>query len=231
LTVTDVDNQTSTDTVDINVVDSPVANAGVDQDVTEGDTVTLDGSGSTGRNITYAWTQTGGTAAPLSDATVASPTFTAPDVAAAGETLTFQLEVTDDVGATSTATVNINVADAAVPPVAPVADAGPDQTVAPGAAVTLDGSASTGTNPTYAWIQTAGTLVQLAGDDTATPTFTAPTAADISAAVLDTLTFQLTVTDANGSATDTVDVVIDDSVGRGGGGGGGGTCFIDTMLK
>ena len=137
--------------------------------------------------------------------------------------------VTDDVGiASSPDTVDVTVADATV---ALQANAGADQTVAPGATVTLDGSGSTGTNPTYKWAQTAGTPVQLAGDDTATPTFTAPTAADISAAVLDTLTFQLTVTDAGGSNTDTVDVIVDDSVGRSsGGGGGGGGCFINSMF-
>ena len=73
--------------------------------------------------------------------------------------------------------------------------------------------------------------MQLAGSDTATPTFTAPTASDITAAVLDTLTFQLTVTDASGTNTDTVDVIVDDGKsGGGGGGGGGGGCFINSMF-
>ena len=198
------------------MVDSPVANAGGNQDVTEGATVTLDGSASTGRNLIYAWTPASGTGWVLSDATAQSPTFTAPDVAAGGETLTFQLTVTDDVGATSTsAPVNVNVADASV---SPVADAGPDQTVALGASVTLDGTGSTGSITSYDWIQTDGTLVQLAGANTATPTFTAPN-------VRETLVFQLTV---NGGSTDTTSVTVGRSGGGGGGGGGG--CFINSMF-
>ena len=232
LTVTADDGQQSTpDTVDIGIVArvAPVADAGTAQNVTEGDTVTLDGSGSSdadGTIATYLWEQVTGTAVTLTPSVAsATPTatFTAP---AAGQTLTFKLTVTDDDGLTDDETVDVTVGSAGA---TLQADAGADQTVAPGASVTLDGSASTGTSPTFAWVQTAGTPVQLAGDDTATPTFTAPTAADISAAVLDTLTFELTVTDNTGTSTDSVDVIVDDSVGSGGGGGGGG-CFIGTIF-
>ena len=61
----------------------------------------------------------------------------------------------------------------------PTALAGEDQAVTPGAAVTLDASASGGawgTNVTYEWTQQSGTTVTLAGTDTATPSFTAPDA-------------------------------------------------------
>jgi hypothetical protein len=74
----------------------PLANAGPDQTgVTPGATVTLDGSGSsTGvGTLDYLWTQTAGAAVVLSSTTVAGPTFTAP---AGPDTLTFQLQVTDD---------------------------------------------------------------------------------------------------------------------------------------
>ena len=56
----------------------PVADAGGDQaDITLGQTVTLDGSNSTGTSITYAWTLTvpPGSKAKLSSKTVKSPTF------------------------------------------------------------------------------------------------------------------------------------------------------------
>ena len=59
----------------------------------------------------------------------------------------------------------------------PTAVAGDDQAVGPGAAVTLDATASGGawgTNVTYAWTQASGTPVILTGADTATPSFTAP---------------------------------------------------------
>lgn len=88
---------------------------------------------------------------------------------------------------------------------APLAAAGPDQIVLPGAAVTLDGTASqdfNGTIESFAWTQTAGTPVTLAGADTATPSFTAPDGSG-------TLTFQLVVTDNESqTATDSVDVIV-----------------------
>jgi hypothetical protein len=87
----------------------------------------------------------------------------------------------------------------------PFAAAGPDQVVLPGAAVTLDGTASQdfdGTIESYAWTQIAGTPVTLAGADTATPSLTAPASSG-------TLTFQLVVTDNEGkTGTDLVDVIV-----------------------
>jgi hypothetical protein len=87
----------------------------------------------------------------------------------------------------------------------PIAAAGANQVVLPLAQVQLDGSASSdpdGTIASFAWTQTAGTPVMLAGANTATPTFTAPEASG-------TLTFRLEVTDNEGNAgTDTVDVII-----------------------
>jgi len=88
---------------------------------------------------------------------------------------------------------------------APVADAGAEQDVAYGAAVTLDGQGShdpEGTALTYAWTQTAGPDVtggshQLVG---ARPQFTAP-------AEFATLTFELEVSDGvNTSGADPVQV-------------------------
>jgi large repetitive protein len=79
----------------------PVANAGPDQTKAKGQVVTLNGSGSSdpdGSTITYQWVQTGGTAVTLSSSTAAQPTFTAPNVAQAGATLTFRFTVTDPQG-------------------------------------------------------------------------------------------------------------------------------------
>ena len=88
---------------------------------------------------------------------------------------------------------------------APTANAGPDQTVAPSAAVNLAGSATdpdVGDTLTYAWIQTVGTAVALTGANTATPSFTAPAAATV-------LSFNLTVSDGNGgSDTDAVNITV-----------------------
>jgi hypothetical protein len=80
----------------------------------------------------------------------------------------------------------------------PIANAGPSQTVTQGSLVTLDGTGSTAQNGativSYSWVQTSGTPVSLNGANTATPTFTAPTAAT-------TLTFSLTVTDSTGAVS------------------------------
>ena len=90
---------------------------------------------------------------------------------------------------------------------APVADAGDDVQVLSGDDVSLDGSASydpEGKALTYAWVQSAGPSVQLAGADGPQQTFVAPaTSTEVA------LTFELTVTDdADQSAADTVTVTV-----------------------
>jgi hypothetical protein len=88
---------------------SPVANAGIDQNILEGSIVTLNGTGSNdadGTISTYAWSQTSGASVTLSSLSAAQPTFTAPAAPAA---LVFQLTVTDNSGATNTDSVSITV--------------------------------------------------------------------------------------------------------------------------
>ena len=224
LTVTDDKGSSdATDTVTITVKAPPfgnlVAEAGPDQDnVGSGTQVTLDGSGSTptgsGRVVTYAWTQTGGTTVTLSNTTVLDPTFTAQTLnpGDADVTYEFTLTVTDDKGSTdATDTVTITVK---APPFGNlVAEAGPDQdNVGSGTQVTLDGSGSTptgsGRNVTYAWTQTGGATVTLSNTTVLDPTFTAQTLNPGDADV--TYEFTLTVTDDKGStdATDTVTITV-----------------------
>ncbi len=185
---------------------APTADAGADQTVNEGALVTLDGTGSSdpeGDPLTYAWTQTGGPTVTLSGANTATPSFTVPQVDADTD-LTFQLQVCDPSNPCSTDTVTVHVMNVAVNQ-PPVANAGPDQTVAAGANVALDGTGSSdpdGDPLTYAWTQTAGPSVTPSGAGTATPTFTAPTGPA-------TLEFQLEVCDPSSPCdTDTVVIVV-----------------------
>ncbi len=91
----------------------PTANAGSDGTVKSESTVTLNGSASSDPDYgipLFSWTQTEGDSVTLSDATSATPTFTAPSVTDdTTKALTFQLQVTDDGGLTSTDTVQITV--------------------------------------------------------------------------------------------------------------------------
>ena len=79
----------------------------------------------------------------------------------------------------------------------PSPNAGPPQSVAADQVVTLDGSGSTdsdGTITTFLWVQTSGPGVVLNDPGAAQTSFTAPRAL-----TAQTLVFQLTVTDNNGS--------------------------------
>ncbi|MCP4110030.1 MAG: SUMF1/EgtB/PvdO family nonheme iron enzyme [Desulfobacteraceae bacterium] len=94
----------------------PDADAGADkEDVTEGDRVTLNGSGydSDGWVVSYLWEQTGGPAVEInpSDAGTVNLMFIAPDVGASGATLTFRLTVTDNDGLTDADTCLVKVKD------------------------------------------------------------------------------------------------------------------------
>ena len=74
----------------------PVADAGANQGVSPGVTVTLDGSSSydpNGSIIAYEWTQLSGTAVTLSDEEAAITTFTSPN---SNGSLTFKLSVFDN---------------------------------------------------------------------------------------------------------------------------------------
>ncbi|MBF0224730.1 MAG: hypothetical protein HQK76_04670 [Desulfobacterales bacterium] len=182
----------------------PIANAGEDQTVNEGETVILDGSKSTDAEdkvISYKWKQLSGSEAVISNDSSVNPTFIAPDVNIDGDILIFQLVVTDSKGAEASDEVKITLKWINSKP---IANAGKDQTVTSGTLVTLDGSNSYDSDDgidAYEWIQTEGKPVSISSSDLYLVTFTAPEAS-ISG---ESLIFQLTVTDKNGlKSSDTI---------------------------
>ena len=181
----------------------PVADAGPDQTAEETITVILDGSNSTDPDdgiASYLWEQMQGLSVILSGATSVSPSFISPNVGPEGESMTFQLTVTDNDGLQDTDTCIVNVTWENDPP---TAAAGPDQEVDVGVTVTLDGSNSIDPDDgitSYLWTQTAGTSMTLSDTTSTTPSFSAPNVGPNG----ESLTFQLTVADNGGlQATDT----------------------------
>jgi hypothetical protein len=122
---------------------APAADAGCDQEVSEGTAVTLNGSGSSdtdGAVVEYVWREGGSV---IGTSAVIGRTFSA-------GTHPVVLTVTDCGGKSDSDTVVVTVTANA----APVADAGCDQSVVSGAVVTLDGSGSSdsdGTIEYYEW--------------------------------------------------------------------------------
>lgn len=192
------------DTVTISTLNSaPVASAGADQSVYVGNTVTLDGSGSTdvdGNLLTYSWAFTSkpsGSTATLNNQTSVNPTFTV-DVAG---TYVASLIVNDGTVNSTPDTVTVSTLNSA-----PVASAGADQSIILiGSTIQLDGSQSydpDGDAITYQWSFTsvpAGSSAILEKADTATPTFVADVRGEYVA--------QLLVSDASTQSTiDTVTI-------------------------
>jgi hypothetical protein len=166
---------------------APVANAGPNQPVAVGATATLNGSGSTNPSgigtLTFSWAFTSrpvGSTAVLVNPTSVSPTFV---VDRAGSYV-IALTVGNGVG-TDTTSVTVSTGNTA-----PVANAGPNQSVAVAALVTLDGSLSSDVdgNPlTYLWALTskpAGSTAALSSTTAVKPTFTADRAGSYTATLI-----------------------------------------------
>jgi hypothetical protein len=115
----------------------------------------------------------GGQAVTLTGADTPRPAFVAPMVAAAGETLKFEVTVSDGL-ASHAARTRVFVERGNQPP---VAHAGPDAGHDEGTTVTLDGTGSTdpdGDPLTYRWVQVSGPAVVLSDSTAVNPTFQAP---------------------------------------------------------
>jgi hypothetical protein len=209
LTVINNTGGSSTDTVSIIVNPlvhiPPVANAGASQTITlPDDSVSLDGSNSyapDGAIGSYSWTQVSGpSTATMTGVATATPAISG---LVPGRYL-FQLTVTDNDGLTATAVVRITVI--AAPNEAPIANAGPDQTIVlPTNSVSLNGTKSydpDGSIASYSWTLISGTgAATILNPNTATPTVTG-----LQAGVY---VFQLVVTDNDGSTgTDQVQITV-----------------------
>lgn len=188
----------------INAADAntvPVANAGPDQTVRTGTIVTMNGTGSTdgdGDPLTYSWTMVSrpsGSSAVLSSSIAAMPTFT-PD---RGGTYVLSLVVNDGHADSVADEVRISTVNST-----PIANAGPDRTVARASLVTLDGSASSDPDfdaLSYSWVIASapeGSTAVLSAANTAHPTIQLDQAGRYS--------FRLVVSDA--ALTSTPDEVI-----------------------
>ena len=153
-----------------------IAYAGEDQSVGLGTTVTLDGSKSIGAITSFEWT--------LDGQVVGSTAVISTDTLSGGSHV-FTLTVSDGTN-TRTDDVTVNVANV-------LAVAGEDQTADEGTLVTLDGSASVGSNLTYKWTLNGAEVGNTASISTDTLS-------------LGDHTFTLEVTD--GTETSSDDVVI-----------------------
>ncbi len=185
---------------------APAASAGTDQSVDEQSTVTLDGSGSSdadGNALTYRWTQTGGANVSLSGSSSVQATFESPDVGIGSSVdLTFELRVSDGQAINAdTIVVTVN----GVSNSDPVADAGSDRLAAQQSTIVLVGSATDtdlGDSLTYAWTQVSGSAATITDGDTPNATIGTPSVGPGG----ETLRFELSVSDGIVTATDTVDI-------------------------
>ena len=121
VTGTDANGCSNTDAVDVTVNALPTLDAGADQAVCDGESVTLSASGA----VTYAWDNN------ITDATAFTPTATT----------TYTVTGTDANGCSNTDAVDVTVNTL------PAVDAGADQAVCDGGSVTLSASGAV----TYAW--------------------------------------------------------------------------------
>jgi len=205
LVISDGFQSSAPDTVNVTVTNMnkcPHAVPRIQLPAAEGSPVKLCASDSydeDGDPLTYHWEQISGTPVlidPPFDAECI--TFTAPWVGPAGDTLVFELTVSDGL-CSSSSTVGIQVENIDHPP---VAYAGEDQTMLEGATVTLNATGSSdpdGDALAYNWEQRSGPSVALSDPHNPTPIFTAPL---VAYGTTVTLVFRVTVDDGWGLSDD-----------------------------
>ena len=156
-------------------------------------------------DLSFYWRQISGQPVKLTGADSLNPTFMAPTIASPSASLRFQLDVSDPIIDIPSCQVDVRINQVQATGQAPVADAGPDQDVMQQTLVTLDGSASTGDNIVYSWTQSGGDPVTLLFKNTVHPAFFAPS---VPIGESKTYEFKLTVSNAFGQSSDTVQITV-----------------------
>ncbi|MBI1317628.1 MAG: PKD domain-containing protein [Candidatus Hydrogenedens sp.] len=176
LTVFDGKSTSSPSSVTVSTENSvPIANAGSNKSAKVGDTVNLDGTGSSdpdGDDLTFSWSISQlprGSTASLSGADTARPSLT---VDRQGD---FQIRLVVSDGTATSAPATVIVTTGNTPP---TANAGADRASGVGQTVNLDGSGSTdpdGDSLAYTWSLTSvpeGSRTSIVAANTATPSIT-----------------------------------------------------------
>ncbi|OUL58759.1 PKD domain-containing protein [Pseudoalteromonas ulvae] len=193
------DNEGASSSADVSIIVKPIIPpnvfAGEDQVVESNASVSLQGvaSDADGQIVSVSWIQTGGVSVSLSATDSLATSFIAP-IVTANQLLTFNLTVTDDIGATAVDSVNITVEP---PNLEPQVSAGSDQVIHSGLSVTLSGDATDqdGTIAAVQWTQNTGPTVVLSSPTETTTSFTAPIVS-----ANQQLSFTLTATDDDGAS-------------------------------
>jgi hypothetical protein len=166
LVVSDGISDSPPDQVVVSVVNGiPLADAGINQEVTSAAIVSLDGTASSdpdGHLLSFLWKQTGGAAVSLDDQVSPTPKFAAPGKKGM---LAFTLTVSDGIDPSPADTVVVTVLNNA-----PTAQAGADVVGKKNFTLCLDGSASSdpdGDPLAFSWSQLSGDPLLL--DDASAP--------------------------------------------------------------
>ena len=182
LSITDTYGCSDTEDQIITVESAPVAAAITNKDTIGncvGQSATLSASASTGLGLTYSWTSSPAGFTSTNVSPSVSPTVTT----------TYSLAITDKFGCTDNSNVTVTV-DAA-----PIADAGPNDTICNGGTTALDASASTGSNLTYSWTSNPAGFTSSTLNPNVSPTATT--------------TYSVVVTDKNGcTSTDNMEIKV-----------------------
>lgn len=207
LTATDSHGASDTDDVKITVSAlnrPPVVNAGPNRLVAENSEVTLAGSGfdPDGDAVSFSWKQISGGAVELSKVSDSDASFMAPDLLPGQKRLLiFELTGTDPFGQSGHDSITITVGPDNT---LPTADAGKDQTVNENSKAMLSckGTDLDGDELSFSWRQTAGVAIEVSTDGANLSFITPPVFKDTR------LTFECSVSDGKGSASDSVNVMV-----------------------